>query len=164
MLAGLLDASPGPIYTHGAIERLVRDYREAGIALPPTTHASSMPAKHDFSGSLIVAPPSAAGSTWMRRFGSHSTAFASGWMQVRGTRRRRSVDRGFVLSDHVDWPSLLSAIEATGAQRVWVTHGFREPVVRWLNEHGIEAMAVASRWEGEEADGAAGETEAADTL
>ena len=151
VLAGLLDAAVGPIYTHGAVERLVRDYREAGIALPPTAHAASLPPKHDFAGSLIVAPPSAAGSTWMRRFGDVSTGFASGWMQVRGTRRRRAVDRGFVLSDHVDWPSLLAAIDATGAQRVWVTHGFREPVVRWLNERSIEAVAVASRWEGEEA-------------
>jgi putative mRNA 3-end processing factor len=163
VLAGLLDATVGPIYTHGAVERLVRDYREAGIALPPTAHAASMPPKHDFGGSLIVAPPSAAGSTWMRRFGEVSTGFASGWMQVRGTRRRRSVDRGFVLSDHVDWPSLLAAIDATGAQRVWVTHGFREPVVRWLNERSIEAVAVASRWEGEDAE-TADAAETADTL
>ena len=163
VLAGLLDAAVGPIHTHGAVERLVRDYRESGIALPPTTHASSMPPKHDFGGSLILAPPSAAGSTWMRRFGELSTGFVSGWMQVRGTRRRRSVDRGFVLSDHVDWPSLLSAIEATEAQRVWVTHGFREPVVRWLNERGIEAQSVASRWEGEDAE-ATDATETADTL
>ncbi|MEX2583436.1 MAG: DNA ligase-associated DEXH box helicase, partial [Gemmatimonadota bacterium] len=78
-----------------------------------------------------------------------STAFASGWMAVRGTRRRRAVDRGFVVSDHVDWPSLLAAIDATGASSVWVTHGYREPVVRWLRERGLEAEAVASRWEGD---------------
>ena len=78
-----------------------------------------------------------------------STGFASGWMRIRGARRRRSLDRGFALSDHADWPSLLAAIEATGAERVWVTHGFREPVVRWLLEHGVDAQAVASRWEGE---------------
>jgi putative mRNA 3-end processing factor len=71
-------------------------------------------------------------------------------MQIRGARRRRAVDRGFVLSDHVDWPALLATIEATGAERVWVTHGFREPVVRWLLEHGIDALSVASHWEGEE--------------
>ncbi len=70
-------------------------------------------------------------------------------MRIRGARRRRSLDRGFALSDHVDWPALLGAIEATGAERVWVTHGYREPVVRWLTERGIEARAVASRWEGE---------------
>ncbi|HMI56470.1 MAG TPA: ligase-associated DNA damage response exonuclease [Gemmatimonadaceae bacterium] len=150
VLAGLIDADIGPIYTHGAVERLTRDYRESGIALPPTQHASEMPRGHDFGGSLIVAPPSAAGSTWLRRFGAASPAFASGWMQIRGARRRRSVDRGFVLSDHVDWPALLSTIEATGAERVWVTHGFREPVVRWLVDHGIDALSIASHWEGEE--------------
>ena len=85
----------------------------------------------------------------MRRFGPASTAFVSGWMRVRGARRRRSVDRGFPLSDHVDWPALLDAIKATEAQRVLVTHGYREPVVRFLRESGLEADAIASRWEGE---------------
>ncbi|MEO6209935.1 MAG: ligase-associated DNA damage response exonuclease [Gemmatimonadaceae bacterium] len=157
VLAGLLDADHGvdrgaigPIYTHGAVERLTRDYRDSGIALPATQHASEMPRGHDFAGSLIVAPPSAAGSTWLRRFGAASPAFASGWMQIRGARRRRAVDRGFVLSDHVDWPALLATIEATGAERVWVTHGFREPVVRWLLERGIDALSIASHWDGEE--------------
>lgn len=153
VLAGLLDTNSGamgPIYTHGAVERLTRDYRDSGIELPPTQHASEMPRGHDFAGSLIVAPPSAAGSTWLRRFGAASPAFASGWMLIRGARRRRAVDRGFVLSDHVDWPALLATIEATGAERVWVTHGFREPVVRWLLERGIDALSIASHWEGEE--------------
>src|SRR6476469_4090098 len=150
VLAGLLDADIGPIYTHGAVERLTRDYRESGIDLPPTHHASEMPRGHDFGGALVIAPPSAAGSTWLRRFGASSPAFASGWMQIRGARRRRAVDRGFVLSDHADWPALLATIEATRAERVWVTHGFREPVVRWLLERGIDALSVASHWEGEE--------------
>jgi putative mRNA 3-end processing factor len=82
-----------------------------------------------------------------------SSAFASGWMRVRGQRRRRAVDRGFVVSDHVDWPSLLEAISATGAETVWVTHGYREPVVRWLRLQGLDALAVASRWEGEDDSG-----------
>ena len=149
LLAGLIDANVGRIYTHGAVERLNADYRSGGIALPPTTYAGAVARGHDWSGSLIVAPPSAAGSTWLRRFGNISTAFASGWMRIRGARRRRSLDRGFVLSDHVDWPSLLAAIEATGAERVLVTHGYRAPVVRWLEEHGLAAEAINSRWEGE---------------
>jgi putative mRNA 3-end processing factor len=86
----------------------------------------------------------------MRRFGEISTGFASGWMRVRGVRRRRAVDRGFALSDHVDWPSLLAAVEGTGAERVWVTHGTREPLVRLLTERGLEARAIASQWKGEE--------------
>jgi putative mRNA 3-end processing factor len=85
----------------------------------------------------------------LRRFGAISTGFASGWMRIRGLRRRRTIDRGFVLSDHADWPSLLAAIDATGAEMVWVTHGYREPLVRWLLEHGVKAESVASRWEGE---------------
>ncbi|HKY98453.1 MAG TPA: ligase-associated DNA damage response exonuclease [Gemmatimonadaceae bacterium] len=149
VLAGLADIAQGDFYTHGAVERLNRDYRECGISLPPTTYAGSIAKGHDWTGALIVAPPSAGGSTWLRRFGSASTAFVSGWMRVRGARRRRSVDRGFVLSDHVDWPALMSAIEATGAEKVLVTHGYRDPVVRVLRERGIEAEALASRWEGE---------------
>jgi putative mRNA 3-end processing factor len=149
VLAGFADAPEGPIYTHGAVERLNRDYRDGGVHLPPTTYAGSIPRGHDWAGSLIIAPPSAQGSTWLRKFGAASTAFASGWMRIRGARRRRSVDRGFALSDHVDWPSLLGAIEAPGAERILVTHGYREPVVRWLRERGIAADSLASRWEGE---------------
>jgi putative mRNA 3-end processing factor len=158
VLAGLLGADDGPIFTHGAVERLNEDYRASGVALPPTTHAVSQPRGYDWSGALIVAPPSAGGSPWLRRFGAASTAFASGWMRIRGTRRRRSVDRGFVLSDHVDWPALLGAIAATGAERVLVTHGYRDQLARWLTEHGIEARAVASGWKGEFDEGDAEDT------
>lgn len=165
VLAGLGDAAIGPIYTHGAVEELNRDYRASGIALPPTTHAASLPKGTDFKGSLIVAPPSAAGSTWLRRFGAVSTAFASGWMTLRGARRRRALDRGFALSDHVDWPALLAAIDATGAERVQVTHGFREPVVRWLQARGLQAESVATHWEGDdrETEDGRGETEDRET-
>ena len=159
LIAGLGDGAPGTIYTHGAVERLNRDYRESGVPLPPTTYAREMPRGHDWTAALIVAPPSARGTTWIRRFGAVSTAFASGWMRIRGTRRRRSVDRGFALSDHVDWPSLLAAIEATGAQRVLVTHGYRDAVVRWLREHGVDAESLASRWEGETEDDPLGDEE-----
>lgn len=150
LLAGLADNDIGPVYTHGAVERLNRDYREAGVRLVETRYASELPRGHDFSGSMIVAPPSAAGSLWLRRFGSISTGFASGWMRVRGNRRRRALDRGFVLSDHVDWPSLTETVLATGAERVWVTHGTREPLVRWLTERGIESKAISAHWKGEE--------------
>jgi putative mRNA 3-end processing factor len=150
LLAGLADADIGPIYTHGAVERLNADYRAAGVRLATTRYAGDLPRGHSFAGTLIVAPPSASGNTWLRRFGDLSTGFASGWMRVRGARRRRGVDRGFVLSDHVDWPSLLTAVAGTGAQRVWVTHGTREPLVRLLSERGIEARAVSSLWKGEE--------------
>jgi putative mRNA 3-end processing factor len=159
LLAGLADDAQGEFYTHGAVERLNRDYREAGISLPHTTYAASVAKGHDWAGAMIVAPPSAAGSTWLRRFGAASSAFASGWMRVRGARRRRSVDRGFALSDHVDWPALMAAIDATGAKRILVTHGYRDTVVRALRERGFEADTLASHWEGEsgEAEGEAEE-------
>ncbi|MEP6835560.1 MAG: ligase-associated DNA damage response exonuclease [Gemmatimonas sp.] len=151
LLSGL-DASIGPVLTHGSVERMTACYRAAGIALPPTSNATSSTRNESWSRSMIIAPPSAAGSTWTRRFGNASTAFASGWMHVRGARRRRSVDRGFTLSDHVDWPQLLSAIDATGAERVFVTHGFSEIVVRWLLERGLEAHVLKTRYEGERDD------------
>jgi putative mRNA 3-end processing factor len=155
LLAGL-DAAIGPIYTHGAVERMTSVYRAAGVPLPPTVHAGSMDRGTDWSAAVIIAPPSADGSTWTRRFAPYATGFASGWMLVRGARRGRSLDRGFPLSDHVDWPSLLAAIEATGAERVWVTHGFTGPVVRWLQERGLDARAVQTRFEGDVDDDAVG--------
>jgi len=148
LLAGL-DPAVGPILTHGAVERMTSAYREAGIELPPTRYAGSAGNRANSTGAVVIAPPSADASPWARRFGDYSTGFASGWMLVRGARRQRSLDRGFALSDHVDWPSLLDAINATGAGEVWVTHGYTGPVVRWLNERGIEAKAVATRFEGE---------------
>ena len=101
---------------------------------------------------MILAPPSASGSLWMRRFGDYSDAFASGWMQLRGARRRRGVDRGFVLSDHADWPGLQSAIAATGAQRIIVTHGQIPIMVRWLQQSGLQAAAFDTEY-GEEEEG-----------
>jgi len=148
VLAGI-DPSIGPIYTHGAVEKLTQVYRTAGIPLAQTIHAATAGAP-DWSRALILAPPSANGTPWMRRFGPLSTGFVSGWMRIRGARRRRSLDRGFVLSDHADWPALLSAIDSTGASSVWVTHGYRRPLVRWLSEKGLQAQAVDTRFEGEQ--------------
>jgi putative mRNA 3-end processing factor len=159
LIAGV-DAGIGPIYCHGAVQKLNDVYRESGIALPETLYAGDVPKGFDWSRALVVAPPSCNGTPWMRKFGTVSTAFASGWMRLRGTRRRESLDRGFVLSDHADWPGLLEAIEATGAEQVLVTHGYRAPLVRWLCEHGREARALETRYEGESA--AEGEVEAAE--
>src|SRR5439155_26346 len=99
---------------------------------------------------------------WMRRFGSASTAFASGWMRLRGTRRRRAIDRGFVLSDHADWPGLLAIINATSAETVWLTHGYTAVVARWLREQGKDAHPVLTHYEGEHDDAAATDEIAAD--
>ncbi len=151
LLAGL-DPSIGPILTHGAVETMTARYREAGISMPETQYATIDKRDPAWKRAIIVAPPGAAGTTWVRRFAPSAAAFASGWMTVRGARRRRGVDRGFVLSDHVDWPQLQNAISATGAERVWATHGFTGPVVRWLRERGYEADALSTRFEGERDD------------
>lgn len=146
-----LDADIGPIVVHGAVEPLNRVYREAGVHLPDTLYAGDL-AKNDprLRQAIVLAPPSAGGSTWMRRFGEYSDAFASGWMMLRGTRRRRGVDRGFVLSDHADWPGLLWAIEQTGAERVMVTHGSVAVLVRYLRERGLDAQAFDTEYGDEE--------------
>lgn len=152
-----LGSDVGPIYTHGAVEKINAAYRAAGISLPQSRYVAEAPKGTDWSGALIVAPPSAHGTVWARRFGQASTAFASGWMQIRGTRRRRAVDRGFALSDHADWPALLDAVRDTGAEQVWVTHGYTAVMVRWLQEHGVNAHALPTRFEGEVDEGGADE-------
>ena len=148
VLAGI-DRTIGPILVHGAVDRYLPAYEAAGVSLPATEHASEANAKATRGRALVVAPPSAAGTSWLRKFGSISSAFASGWMQIRGTRRRRALDRGFALSDHADWDGLLWAIEQTGASEIWATHGYTSVMVRWLQEHGVAARSIATRFEGE---------------
>jgi putative mRNA 3-end processing factor len=144
-----VDDSIGPIIVHGAVETLNRGYRECGVALPPTRVGTELASKAEAAGALIVAPPSAQSTPWLKRFGEYSDAFASGWMAIRGARRQRAVDQGFVLSDHADWPSLQRAIAATGAERIFVTHGNIETMVRWLVEQGYDARGMDTEFEGE---------------
>ena len=145
VLAGI-DPSIGPVIVHGAVEPLNRAYRAAGVPLPETRMVTDVKDKADLRRCLVVCPPGAAASPWLRRFGDAQTAFASGWMQVRGNRRRGGYDRGFVLSDHADWPGLLSAIEATQAARVIVTHGSAAVLVRYLRERGLQAQAFDTEY------------------
>jgi len=145
LLAGL-DASIGPIVAHGAVENLNAAYRAAGVPLPPTQRIDQLP-RAELKRALVLAPPSVQNSAWARRLGADaSDAFASGWMRLRGARRRRGVDRGFVLSDHADWPGLQRAIRASGAERVIVTHGYEAVMVRWLIECGLQAQAFATEY------------------
>jgi putative mRNA 3-end processing factor len=153
-----LDESLGPLLLHGAVERYVPLYRAAGIDLPECCRATTENARQTRGRAMVVAPPSAAGTPWLRKFGDIATAFASGWMQIRGTRRRRAVDRGFAISDHADWDGLLGAIDATGADEIIVTHGYRSTLVRWLTEHGKQARAIATAFEGELEGGSEEET------
>ncbi len=140
LLAGL-NPSIGPIICHGAVESLNDAYRASGVALPATQMVTEIADRNSLRRAMVIAPPSTQGSRWLNRFGEYSDAFASSWMQIRGARRRRALDRGFVLSDHADWPGLLWAIEATGASQVFVTHGYVEPLVRWLSESGLDARS-----------------------
>jgi putative mRNA 3-end processing factor len=147
ILAGV-DASIGPIICHGAVEALNRCYREAGVRLPATGTVTGPARISDpaaLAGALVVAPPSAQSTPWLRRFHDASDAFASGWMQLRGARRRRSVDRGFVMSDHADWPGLLCAIEASGAACVYATHGYAAVLSRYLCDRGLDARTFDTR-------------------
>ena len=145
ILAGV-DSSIGPIVVHGAVEPLNRAYRAAGVALPETRLATEVTDRSEFKRALVLCPPSAAAGPWVRRFGDFSDAFASGWMQLRGARRRGGYDRGFVLSDHADWPGLMHAIGATGAERVIVTHGSIPVMVRYLTGQGLQAEAFETEY------------------
>lgn len=156
-----IDAGIGPIVVHGAVEPLNQVYRTAGVALPTTRLVSDGPMDAAALGqTLVLAPPSAQGTPWLRRFGPYSDAFASGWMLLRGARRRRGVDRGFVMSDHADWPGLQSAIRATGAEQVLVTHGSVAIMVRWLQENGLAARGFKTEYGDEDDAGAPAESPA----
>lgn len=144
-----IDHSIGPVYTHGAIENLNQALRAAGISLKKTERVSPDLKKDQFRNALILTPPTAINSPWMKKFYPYSTGIASGWMSLRGARRRRSVDRGFALSDHADWEGLNRAIRETGAQKLIVTHGYRNTFARWLNENHYDARVEDTLFEGE---------------
>lgn len=144
ILAELVRHTDRAAWVHGGIEPGVAAYREAGVAMLPTRLVNETERGVSFAGELVLAPPSASGSVWMRRFAGAETAFASGWMQVRGTRRRLGYDRGFVLSDHADWTDLLATVDETGAKKILVQHGYAEPLARFLREKGRDAVALPS--------------------
>ncbi len=148
LLAGM-DPAQGPILVHSGVARLLPAYAAAGVSLPAAGEATRDTLRETAGRALVIAPPAVADTDWLGGAGEISTAFASGWMRVRGTRRRLSADRGFALSDHADWPGLMEAIRATGAGRVLVTHGYVDPLVRWLAESGWEAQSLATHFETE---------------
>jgi putative mRNA 3-end processing factor len=154
LLAELMRVTDRAIYVHGMMLGMIEAYREAGVSMLPVTpvierSGRGKSAASSFAGELVLAPLPARGTPWMRRLGDISDAFASGLMRVRGVRRQRGFDRGFVLSDHADWPALLQTIEETGASRVLATHGHAEPLARYLSERGIESGVIRTAWEGE---------------
>jgi putative mRNA 3-end processing factor len=148
VLSGL-DATIGAVLTHGAVENVNARYREQGVLLPQTRPVNAIGDPSQFEGAMVVAPPSANTGAWTKRFRNASRAFASGWMHIRGHRRRRGVDRGFVLSDHCDWQELNWTIAETCAETIWVTHGYAPEMVRWLADQGLDAHVIPSRFSSE---------------
>jgi putative mRNA 3-end processing factor len=148
-IASLVDPEIGPIVAHGAVMKLVEAYRASGIKLPAIDRVPPRARRVGNGRALVIAPPSVLGSPWLKLFGESSVAVASGWMTVRGVRRRRAVEKGFVVSDHADFPGLLAAVEASRARRVLVTHGFADVLARFLRERGLDAEQLATRFTGE---------------
>ncbi len=144
-----LDTDIGKIYTHGAIENMTEVLRPL-VHFPPTTLITRDTKKTELLGNIVLAPPSAHGSTWIRKMVPYVTASASGWMAFRGARRRRAVDKGFVLSDHCDWQGLLTSIEATGAEKIICTHGYTDIFSRYLKEQGYDARTEQTQYGEEE--------------
>ncbi|WP_295654869.1 ligase-associated DNA damage response exonuclease [uncultured Mucilaginibacter sp.] len=145
-----LDLSTGKVYTHGVIENTNEALRRNGIQLNPTERITPLTSKDEVRKGIILAPPSAVGTPWMRRFGPYDFGYCSGWMSIRGAKKRRAADRGFVLSDHADWDGLLSAINATGCETVYLTHGYTASFSRYLSEIGFDAREVYTLFGGEE--------------
>lgn len=138
------------IFVHGAIWNTQEALLMAGENLPVVKRVNPDSLKADFKNAVVIAPPGADGSPWMKRFTPYSLAICSGWMQVRGNARRRNADRGFVLSDHADWDGLLTAVKATSAEKVFVTHGFQAAFSKYLNENGIAAAEVKTAYGNDE--------------
>ena len=147
LLAELARVTDRPVLVHGMMVPAIEVYRSRGIAMLPTQTLIDRPRGTSLAGELVLAPLSARGTPWMRRLGDISDAFASGLMRVRGVRRQRAYDRGFVLSDHADWPALLDTISDTGASRVIATHGHAESLARFLEDQGIDSSVMRTAWE-----------------
>ena len=139
VMAGL--AGNGPILTHPAVEAVTNVLRGQGYALPPTVEVTDAVSARSHPGALVIAPQTALNSGWADAFAPSETAFASGWMALAA--RRRGLSRGFVLSDHADWPGLLQVVRATGASRVLATHGYSTAFARHLCDLGLQAEVLA---------------------
>ena len=147
-----IDSSIGPVYTHAAVENVNEVLRQQGLLLPVSLRIPPALRSRDIAGGLILAPPSVLNTPWLEKLRPFSLGIASGWMALRGARRRRAADRGFVLSDHADWQGLNEAVAASGASQVYTTHGYADTFAQWLNHRGIESRVVSTRFQGENLD------------
>ena len=145
-----LNTDIAPIFAHAAIENTNEVLRNQGFNIEVSPKVENSGKSDKYKGAMIIAPPSAIGSAWTKKFGDYEEAIVSGWMNVRGIKRRRNAERGFVLSDHADWPGLNSAIKETGAHKIYVTHGYTEIFAQWLCEQGYDAKAVKTAFVGDE--------------
>ena len=144
-----LNPELGSIFCHGAIYNTTKIIEEQGFEFPKIKKISEAESKAELQKSLILCPPAAVNGPWMRKLNTYSLGIASGWMHLRGTKNRRAADRGFVLSDHADWPGLNEAVQATGAEHIYVTHGYKEVFARHLSELGYKAQTLDTAFEGE---------------
>lgn len=149
-LLHLLDPNIGPVYTHHTVNQVNEAFRMHGISLKKDTKLTPKVRREDLSKALILAPGSSVDASMEEKLGDYSLALASGWMALRSWRKNRACDRAFVLSDHADWEGLNAAIEATGAERVVLTHGYAKQFARWLHEKGIQANVEHSEYMEEE--------------
>ncbi|MEP7377015.1 MAG: ligase-associated DNA damage response exonuclease [Chitinophagaceae bacterium] len=149
-LLSCIAATGLPIFLHGAVYNVHTTLVNAGWKLPAVQRVGTDMPNKIFKGGVVIAPGSADGSSWMKRFTPYAVGVCSGWMQVRGNTRRRNADAGFALSDHADWNGLLKTVKETGARKVFVTHGFQAAFSRYLNETGIEAAEVKTEYGNEE--------------
>lgn len=138
------------IFLHGAVFNVHEALLHEGIHLPPAQRVQATTTKSETQGNIVIAPSGADGSAWIKKFSPYNVGVCSGWMQVRGNARRRNADAGFALSDHADWDGLLQAVKATGAEKVFATHGFQASFSRYLNEQGIEAAEVKTEYGNDE--------------
>lgn len=144
-----VDQTIGTIYVQGAVDNVNKALQRDGAQLPETIYAGPEIDKKLYPGSLVITPSSSIGTSWMRKFNPYELATVSGWMQIRGIKRRRNSGHGFVLSDHADWEGLNQAVASTGAERVFVTHGYTDVFSRWLEQQGLESGIVKTKFEGE---------------
>lgn len=148
-LLSMLDETIGPVFVSSPVDRMNSCYRAAGVVLPETQLVERGKEKLDEAGAMVIAPQSGGSEVWLERLGEFTTGFASGWMMVRGRRRMGNIGRGFVLSDHADWKGLLATVEATGAEKIFATHGFSQQFTRYLRDKGYDAEPLETAFMGD---------------
>jgi putative mRNA 3-end processing factor len=144
-----LDNDIGDVYVHSSIENINQVLRANGTPIPQVNVIDAFTDFSKLTNAIVLAPPSTLNSAWIQKFESASVAIASGWMSLRGTRRRKDIDCGFVLSDHADWDQLKEAVTASGAKKVFVTHGYSSSLSRWMDTQGIDATEIETKFHGE---------------